>query len=575
MMSADYGEDESAAAGAAEAELQHHVGSNVEIEQSVVPDLMRVYADLTRSSTPFSGPFEGDPFEGESFGGALPPSNGHHQHQHQHQHQPPAKAVPYPQDQDGRYERCFSPPPLPTPAPTPAPAPAMMMPRLPTDGAAAVHAYDQYESQVQRLIAQQVPSQPPVPRSRQGQWRKRRRQQGQLPAAATTDPDSKHARSRGRRSASSSPRGRKKSASGDDGRWSKRFQWPDGLHREFVAAVYDVGLRHSNPSAVMEGMLPIRAGGIGNGDGDGDGDGGLPMMVTPEKIASHLKRYRMHRARSKEQLGLDPDNNDASGRAEEEGGDGAGGRERGSVLHLPRLTPEEKSSPVGISMGYLVGIFSALQQQLVQQRAEEAAETDSEAEVEAELAGSTGAESDARPHQQLHQQLHQPGAVLSQSPRGSGASTPRAGNGGSLSNSTSAILEVNNLMKRDMRAQMGIQNQMRALKNKEVAKVRASAPSHAQAADGLCSSGDGAAATEHHNQHSGGETSGGEVGGIAISLGAIASASSGGGLLSPGASGVGLSGAQSPNARARTMSFTDDLLNSAVSDEQLFEFLMS
>lgn len=34
-----------------------------------------------------------------------------------------------------------------------------------------------------------------------------------------------------------------------NGRWSKRFTWPDELHRDFVAAIFDVGLKHSSPSS--------------------------------------------------------------------------------------------------------------------------------------------------------------------------------------------------------------------------------------------------------------------------------------------------------------------------------------
>jgi hypothetical protein len=37
-----------------------------------------------------------------------------------------------------------------------------------------------------------------------------------------------------------------------DGRWSKRFTWPDDLHRDFVSAIFDVGLKHSSPSSILE-----------------------------------------------------------------------------------------------------------------------------------------------------------------------------------------------------------------------------------------------------------------------------------------------------------------------------------
>lgn len=34
-----------------------------------------------------------------------------------------------------------------------------------------------------------------------------------------------------------------------DGRWSKRFTWPEDLHRDFVSAIFDVGLKQSSPSS--------------------------------------------------------------------------------------------------------------------------------------------------------------------------------------------------------------------------------------------------------------------------------------------------------------------------------------
>jgi SHAQKYF class myb-like DNA-binding protein len=68
-----------------------------------------------------------------------------------------------------------------------------------------------------------------------------------------------------------------------DGRWSKRFTWPDELHRDFVSAVFDVGLKHSSPSAILS-QMPEHEG------------------ITTERIKSHLQKYRVHRAKSKSEF---------------------------------------------------------------------------------------------------------------------------------------------------------------------------------------------------------------------------------------------------------------------------------
>jgi len=224
-------------------------------------------------------------------------------------------------------------------------------------------------------------------------------------------------------SAASRPRSRKKSGS-SDGRWSKRFQWPDELHRDFVSAVFDVGLKHSSPSAILEHMTPNEA-------------------ITSERVKSHLQKYRVHRQRSKREFmssydsamskfkstpdgvlvdakevgalssgevaahlscstlsetntkpgigvnaetapplpSLPTSNTNGVGPAPEASPVTAsapsqipqpaptGGSYGGGALHLPQLTEEEKRSPIGAALGYLMGLFFALDQQLAVQRA--------------------------------------------------------------------------------------------------------------------------------------------------------------------------------------------------------------
>jgi SHAQKYF class myb-like DNA-binding protein len=180
----------------------------------------------------------------------------------------------------------------------------------------------------------------------------------------------------------------RKKGGGNDGRWSKRFSWPEELHREFVAAVFDVGLKHSSPSAILEHME-------GN------------KQITSERVKSHLQKYRLHRAKSKKEfmssydstlskmnLGtMDLDGMDSiqcgevaahltySIQQEKPGNSSnmcllpAPDPSSHSALHLPQLTEEEKRSPIGASMGYLMGLFFSLQQQLNAQRAATTAHT--------------------------------------------------------------------------------------------------------------------------------------------------------------------------------------------------------
>ncbi|CAI5724384.1 unnamed protein product [Hyaloperonospora brassicae] len=69
-------------------------------------------------------------------------------------------------------------------------------------------------------------------------------------------------------------------------RKTKRFIWPDDLHRLFVAAIFDVGLKNASPKsllALMEAAGP---------------DTGL----TTEHLKSHLQKYRLNYERSRMQF---------------------------------------------------------------------------------------------------------------------------------------------------------------------------------------------------------------------------------------------------------------------------------
>ncbi|KAL3791602.1 hypothetical protein HJC23_012192 [Cyclotella cryptica] len=190
----------------------------------------------------------------------------------------------------------------------------------------------------------------------------------------------------------------KKSAPADS-RWSKRFTWPDELHRDFVAAVFDVGLKHSSPSSIMEHMK-------------------LNADVTSERVKSHLQKYRLNRQKSRNEFMASYDSalegfqkhphdfdeeGDHSfscgevaallthsiqmeGKAEANAknntvvadppptqgasnpGTSAQDPDGVSTLHLPLLTEEERESPLGQSFGYLVGMFQTLTLELEMKR---------------------------------------------------------------------------------------------------------------------------------------------------------------------------------------------------------------
>ncbi|KAH9114651.1 hypothetical protein LEN26_000133 [Aphanomyces euteiches] len=66
-------------------------------------------------------------------------------------------------------------------------------------------------------------------------------------------------------------------------RRTKRFIWPDELHRLFVAAVFDVGLKNASPKALLTLM----------------GTPACMSGLTTEHLKSHLQKYRLNYDRSR------------------------------------------------------------------------------------------------------------------------------------------------------------------------------------------------------------------------------------------------------------------------------------
>ena len=60
---------------------------------------------------------------------------------------------------------------------------------------------------------------------------------------------------------------------------AKRSHWPEGLHRAFVSAVFEVGMKHSSPTALLDQMADNNE-------------------LTVERVKSHLQKFRKNREKS-------------------------------------------------------------------------------------------------------------------------------------------------------------------------------------------------------------------------------------------------------------------------------------
>ena len=310
------------------------VNTNANLGASVVPDLMRVYESLTQSKTPQASHHHD---VHSNLTGGNPSESSTHPNHYRHSPVPSADIDQY------QYE------------PDP-------------NNTSSSHSHASSGAQPP-LSAQTMAFQPTSPLSSQHsaaavkKIRPRRTTARKRPTETDrngSDDDSK-------------PRKKK---TGGDGRWAKRFAWPDELHRDFVSAVFDVGLKHSSPSAILEQMTPHE-------------------QVSSERIKSHLQKYRLHRQKSKKEFmssyestmlkmkagesDLDPTGMSCGEVAahlaftslneQEVPSADPGSLVQGGILQLPQLTEDEKHSPVGASMGYLMGLFFSLKQQLHAQRA--------------------------------------------------------------------------------------------------------------------------------------------------------------------------------------------------------------
>mmetsp|Transcript_40771 Transcript_40771/g.62703 ORF Transcript_40771/g.62703 Transcript_40771/m.62703 type:complete len:610 (-) Transcript_40771:101-1930(-) len=405
------------------------------------------------------------------------------------------------------------------------------------------------------------------------------------------------------RGSAASGKGRKKAKKASDGRWSKRFTWPEDLHRDFVSAIFDVGLKHSSPSTIIEHMPKHE-------------------QITAERIKSHLQKYRMHRLKSKKEFitsyesslrnfqarGLTGVKTISSGEVAAHltytamGGAGAksaavqakataspssvgenqpqaaGDASKDSseppkndALMLPQLTDAEKQSPIGAAMGYLMGLFFSLKQQLMIQRALEAGSGDkakNNAPVQAVfnsfVAGNSMASPAPAPSAPVVEQA--PAAYPSGNPTQASPSFEQGKPAGTVLSAPSVRtnIEENSIMKQEMQNQMALQNKMRALKQQELNKYKNASPQQHGAG---VSEEEKDKVSPQHTQHSAVPTKEAEA---AAAAAAEAAGRTQGAGEQPGNDAP-------PVQRTRDLSIgaSDEFWNTDVVDEQLFEFLMN
>jgi SHAQKYF class myb-like DNA-binding protein len=422
---------------------------------------MKIYESLTQSKTPQTQP------TGNQNGGNGPPQYYPHQQQPpQHIYQQPQSNQYYPSAQ----QNSFAPPP-------------------------------QQHGQVTQYGQPDYGDAMPV-HTTSGRSLRKRSSEGTFEGDRSSD--------------ESSSRSRKKKKS--DGRWSKRFTWPDDLHRDFVAAIFDVGLKHASPSAILEYMPEHE-------------------QITSERVKSHLQKYRLHRSKSKQEFmssyeaslnnyhstGIKTKSLSAGEVAahltystmteteelpapvqvqQEPYQDSPQHMEatsRSGALELPKLTEAEKQSPIGASMGYMMGLFFSLRQQLMASRAAAGGDTSGDQGPSAPpvvpfvyYPNSTDTEPVVSYDGQLHDSVAAlpPGQSMDQQDQSSAASAGAAASSSALS--TRTTLEESHLMKREMQNQMAFQNKMRALKQQELNKFEK------HGTDGKTDVGDGAQQTDDH-----------------------------------------------------------------------------
>ena len=441
---------------------------------SIASDLMKVYESMTQSSTPDTGtPQPGSHSEQHYHQGPSSQPSLQYQYSLQQQYPSGGHVQPHynyvqsqPQHQGYYQQPGHAPPP----------------------GAPAVPQIPEYPSFQELLPASEPLSNPPAS-EREGRSLRNKRSLGEV----SSEGDKGNSKTR-------------KKAADSDGRWSKRFTWPDDLHRDFVSAIFDVGLKHSSPSAILDHMPSHEP-------------------VTSERIKSHLQKYRLHRSKAKKEFmtcydasmkkfqagGLDSHKVLAGGEgaahasfvtmAESDETPITGEEQQATqppdpiksmptqedptigALVLPKLSEEEKRSPIGTSLGYLLGLFFSIRSQLMTERAAAAAATHiSESgdlsshpvvgDLYTQFANDRMPGNASQHDSSITWSTMAQGDTSNPSFHGEASHDPNTKAFGTSTLSTRTNLEENTLMQREMQNQRLLQNKMRALKQQELEKYK-------------------------------------------------------------------------------------------------------
>ena len=310
---------------------------------------------------------------------------------------------------------------------------------------------------------------------------------------------------------------------------SPRVTWNDDIHREFVGAIFDIGMRHSSPSSILDQMSKVSE------------------EITSERIKSHLQKFRLNKEKSKREYMFSYDaalaKFKARGTSAVPPNLAAGeiaafltysctvtakniipteaaqfsrtttrhpqsvltttsnntNNENPSSIYtspssmiIPSLTENEKRSPLGSSLGYIIGLFFTLRQELMdQRRLSKGGQTSSISHPPSlqsednQIGGSNTMVSNYYPEggqhldhsQQQQQNVLELGGdnALSTTASFSSAGHRKMSSSCSITNPS---LEESQKMKLEMREQIAVQHKMRALKQNEIKKYQPGEQQH-------------------------------------------------------------------------------------------------
>ena len=88
----------------------------------------------------------------------------------------------------------------------------------------------------------------------------------------------------------------------NDARWSKRFTWPDELHANFVSAIFEVGLKHASPSFILEHLSSSPCSTADDSEYDSTVDSKNHEDKTLNAIKIYLQKYRCCKPKSQKEF---------------------------------------------------------------------------------------------------------------------------------------------------------------------------------------------------------------------------------------------------------------------------------